>query len=165
MDFNKAFELVIGHEGGYVNDPRDPGGETKYGICKREYPNEDIKNLTLDRARVLYRRDYWDKVSADKLPWHWAYPVFDCAVNQGPGTAVRLMQDALGVMVDGKIGPRTVAAAWKVDTRKLGRFFALRALRYAKTNNFDVYGYGWMTRLFTVSFNANVNETLEEVMK
>jgi lysozyme family protein len=152
--FSRAFLAVVGEEGGYVNDPRDPGGETKYGISKRAYPTEDIRNMTIDRAGVLYRRDYWDAIRADELPWPWALMVFDCAVNQGVGTAIRLMQDALGVMVDGKIGPRTLAAAQGRDSRALARFMALRALRYAKNPNFDTFGYGWLTRTYVMVLEA-----------
>jgi lysozyme family protein len=150
-NFNEAFKVIIGEEGGYINDPRDLGGETKYGISKRSYPNENIKDMTLERARVIYRVNYWDKVRGGDLPFEWALAVFDCAVNQGPGVAIRLMQDALGVLVDGTIGPRTIAAAKTADDRKLARFYALRALRYTKTDTFNVFGYGWMTRLFAVA--------------
>jgi lysozyme family protein len=81
--FDSAFGIVVGIEGGYVNDPQDPGGETKYGISRRRYPNEDIRNLTLDRAKFLYQRDYWNTQGCDKLEWTEALLVFDCAVNGG----------------------------------------------------------------------------------
>jgi lysozyme family protein len=153
--FNRAFRIVVGEEGGYVNDPRDPGGETKYGISKRAYPDEDIRNLTLDRARELYRRDYWDRVRGDELPYRWALLVFDAAVNQGVEPAVRMMQDALGVMVDGRIGPRTLAAAQSDDDRRPARFLALRVFRYQRTANFDRFGYGWITRCFVIALEAH----------
>lgn len=154
MSFDRAFQIIIGEEGGYVNDPRDPGGETKYGISKRSYPNEDIKSMTLDRARFLYKRDYWDQMKGDQLPWEWAIAAFDCAVNQGVSVSTKFLQDALGVMVDGNIGPRTIKAAHEADDRKLGRFFALRALRYSNLSTFNIYGYGWITRLFAVAINS-----------
>jgi lysozyme family protein len=154
MNFDRAFEIIIGEEGDYSNDRRDPGGETRYGISKRAYPNEDIKAMTLDRAKMIYKRDYWDVVKGDQLPWHWAIAVFDCAVNQGVSVATKFLQDALGVMVDGVIGPRTIKAAHAADDRKLGRFFALRALRYSNLSTFNVYGYGWFTRLFAVAINS-----------
>jgi lysozyme family protein len=81
--FDAAFGMIVGVEGGYVNDPQDPGGETKYGISKRRYPNEDIANLTLERAKFLYQRDYWAANGCDKLPWTEAFLVFDSAVNGG----------------------------------------------------------------------------------
>lgn len=153
--YDRAFAAIVGEEGGHSSDSRDPGGETKYGISKRAYPNEDIPAMTLDRAKFLYRRDYWDAIRAEELPWAWALLVFDCAVNQGVATATRMMQDALGVMVDGKIGPRTIAAAQGRDSRTLARFLALRALRYTKTGGFDVYGYGWLTRTYVMAMEAH----------
>lgn len=151
MTFDEAFDVVIGHEGGYVNDPRDPGGETRYGISKRAYPTEDIANLTLDRARFLYKRDYWDRIRADEMPAAWRLPMFDTAVNMGTGTAVRMMQDALGVMVDGVIGPRTLAALQAADNRKLARFHARRVKRYSELPTFGVYWDGWLTRAFVTA--------------
>ena len=68
MTFDEAFEILIGHEGGYVNDKRDPGGETKYGIAKRSYPNVDVRNLTRAQAVDIYRRDFWQRVRGDELP-------------------------------------------------------------------------------------------------
>lgn len=81
--FDVAFGIVVGLEGGYVNDPKDPGGETKYGISKRRYPNIDIPRLTLDEAKAIYFRDYWNSEGCDKLEWTEALLVFDCAVNGG----------------------------------------------------------------------------------
>lgn len=82
-NFDRAFEIVVGIEAGYVCDPQDPGGETKYGISKRAYPNEDIKNLTMESAKFLYQRDYWTAHGLDSLEWGKALLVFDCAVNGG----------------------------------------------------------------------------------
>lgn len=73
----------MGLEAGYVDDPQDPGGETKYGISKRRYPQEDIRNLTLERAQLLMRRDYWDCHDLDALEYGKALCVFDAAVNGG----------------------------------------------------------------------------------
>lgn len=81
--FDSAFSIIIGIEKGYVNDPKDPGGETKYGISKRRYPGEDIPNLTLDRAKFLYQRDYWNSNKCGAMPWEQALLVFDSAVNGG----------------------------------------------------------------------------------
>ena len=85
MNFDVAFEKLIGHEGGYVNDARDPGGETKYGISKRAYPDEDIAGLTLERAKQIYRRDYWDAVQAEYLPDAVRFDLFDAAAISPPG--------------------------------------------------------------------------------
>jgi lysozyme family protein len=158
MNFDMAFERLIGHEGGYVNDPEDPGGETKFGISKRAYPTVDIKNLTIDQAKAIYLRDYWTPVRARDLPWPLGLYMFDCAVNQGVTTAVRLLQQTLGVVVDGEFGPLTMRAARASSERDAARFLAFRARRYAGTTNFDIYGTGWLTRLFVV---AREGATLE----
>lgn len=151
-NFDTAFEHIIGLEGGYVNDPKDPGGETKYGISKRAYPNVDIKALTLDGAKDLYRRDYWDAVKADQLPWPLSSYVFDAAVNQGVGVAIQTLQKALGVKIDGILGQQSLAAVRKADQRELSALYmAHRALRYTGTRNFDRFGLGWMKRLFKIT--------------
>lgn len=152
MSFDKAFEAVIGVEGGYVNDPDDPGGETKYGISKRAYPAVDIKTLTVETAKAIYRHDYWDKVRGDALPWPLSFFVFDAAVNTGVAPAVILLQKLLRLPRDGILGKATLEAATKVDLRDaVPRYLALRALRYTGTRNFDKYGEGWLFRLFSLA--------------
>jgi lysozyme family protein len=145
--FDKAFKLVIGAEGGYVNDPRDPGGETKFGISKRQYPNLDIKNLTLEQAKEIYYRDYWLPIEAGRLHERLAIYYFDCAVNQGVPTAKKLMQQHCGVTADGVIGNATRAAMMKLLPIADNDFMKLREERYRKTANFDRYGKGWLNRL------------------
>ena len=82
-NFDKSMAFVFKWEGGYVNDPKDPGGETKLGISKRAYPTLDIKNLTVEQAREIYARDYWAKAGCDKLEWPMCLVVLDSAVNMG----------------------------------------------------------------------------------
>lgn len=149
--FDKAFEIVVGAEGGYVNNPKDPGGETKYGVCKRSYPNVDIKNLTLAQAKEIYKRDYWVPIEADKLHDRLAIFYFDCAINQGMPTAKKLMQRHLGLVDDGVIGAKTREAMSKVNKARDNEFMTLRAQRYVTTANFDVFGKGWFNRLFSLS--------------
>lgn len=147
--FEKALAFVLRHEGGYSNDPRDSGGETKFGISKRAYPDEDIANLTPERAGELYKRDYWDKCSCGLLPSPIALILFDCAVNQGPAKAIRLLQAALGGLEsDGVIGPKTLQAIQNAGALSiLPSFVAKRAYQYALHPQFNVYGYGWLKRL------------------
>lgn len=90
--WEKAIEFVLSIEGGYVNDPSDPGGETKYGISKRSYPNVDIKNLTEAGAKEIYKKDYWDACNCDHLSIGIDAVVFDTAVNMGIGTAKSILQ-------------------------------------------------------------------------
>lgn len=82
-NFDRCFGIVVGIEAGYVNDPADPGGETKFGISKRQYPTVDIKNLTIDQAKAIYLRDYWNTHGLESLEFGKALLVFDCAVNGG----------------------------------------------------------------------------------
>jgi len=109
--FDDCFDKLLGHEGGYVFNPADPGGETKWGISKRSYPNLDIKNLTVEDAKRIYWRDYWLRCGCEDLPRGLAFDVFDAAVNSGANQAARWLQTALGVRADGVIGPDTKAAA------------------------------------------------------
>lgn len=125
--FQAAFQVVVGVEGGYTPPGTDdPGGETKFGISKRAYPNLDIANLTLEAAQAIYLKDYWTPAGCDSLSWEMALCLFDGAVNQGLGYEHTLTHgDAIEVM-------------------------AQRALRYARNPRFAEDGHGWLRRLFSV---------------
>jgi lysozyme family protein len=103
--------FIFEWEGGYDNDPDDPGGETKYGIDKRSHPGEDIKNLSKLRAQQIYWDEYWQPVRSDELPAGIGEVVMNIGVNAGKGRASKWLQQAIGVTADGNIGPRTIAAA------------------------------------------------------
>ena len=114
-NYDKCLETILHHEGGYVNHPKDPGGETNFGIAKRSHPDVDIKNLTKDGAKEIYKRDYWDKNKVDDLPDDLKHIFFDMCVNQGRGTAVKVLQRAINgkggdLKVDGGFGPGTKGA-------------------------------------------------------
>lgn len=122
--FNTAFEYSIGHEGGYVNDPRDRGGETKYGISKRSYPDVNIANLTVEQAKEIYYRDWWKAYNYDRLPDAVAIKVFDTAINVGARVAHRFLQKAcviwgVSIKIDGLIGGQTVRAVHSIDADTL----------------------------------------------
>src|SRR3990167_976286 len=108
--FNFVFSRILSHEGGYVNDPDDPGGETNWGISKRSYPTVDIKHLTREGAKQIYRADFWNRIHADSMYDGVAFQALDFAVNSGIETAVRKLQAAIGVADDGYWGPVTEAA-------------------------------------------------------
>lgn len=147
MNFDDAFNVVVSVEQGYVNDPRDPGGETKYGITKRCYPKLNIRTLTLPQAKALLQEDYWRHCHCDQLG-DAALLVFDCAVNQGQPTALLLLQQAVHVHPDGDIGPVTLAALARIDSRELAaRIAALRMVHYADAPNWDRNKNGWSLRL------------------
>lgn len=151
--FDSCFEKVVGIEGGYSNDLRDPGGETKYGISHRAHPNEDIKNLTLERAKQIYRADYWDKLGLDALPPElWLY-LFDTAVNCGPDFAAESLQRAAGCLPDGQIGKQTQICVKAKGAHSLVRLmFVERAMRYALNQNDKLYGRGWFARLYDITY-------------
>lgn len=147
MNFDIAFDRLMGNEGGYVNNPADPGGETNWGICKRSYPDIDIAALTREQAKAIYLRDFWIRGQMDKMPSAIAFQAFDIAVNSGIETAVRMLQRAVDVADDGHIGPVTLAAvASKPLADVLMRVVAERLDFYAKLKTFDTFGRGWTRR-------------------
>ena len=152
--FDAAFKALIDHEGGYVNHPKDPGGETQFGITKRSYPHLNIRDLTLDDARAIYRRDFWDRLQCDALPLAARFQVFDAAVNSGPGNAARWLQAAAGVAQDGLIGPATRQAIDAMHPAALvARFNAARLLFMTSLSTWPTFSRGWARRIA-----ANIQE-------
>jgi len=151
MNFDQAFEALIGHEGNYINHVSDPGGETKYGISKRSYPSLDIRGLTLAEAKAIYRRDFWDRAQLDKLHPDLAFDIFDGAVNSGIGQSIRWLQRAIGVADDGVVGPLTLAQINREqDTSAIrARFNGHRLEFMTKLSTWDVFGKGWARRIAT----------------
>jgi len=150
MKFETIFERLIGHEGGYVNNLSDPGGETNWGISKRSYPNADIKNLTRWAAKDIYRKDFWDRIHADKLPDGVAFQLFDFAVNSGVETAVRYLQRAVGVADDGHWGPISQAALEKRSESDLIMLVLAERLDFmTRLKNWPNASRGWARRIAT----------------
>lgn len=150
-----ALAHIAEFEGGYVNHPRDPGGCTHRGITLATYrrylkPNgtcADLRRLTWGQAATIYRDHYWSAVQGDALPAGVDLLVFDMGVNAGPVTAARLLQQALGVTADGRIGPITLGAATRADPHELIAEFTTRRLRYYQgLNGFKAFGRGWTRR-------------------
>jgi len=156
--FDEIIEVVLEHEGGYVNDPKDPGGETNFGIAKRSHPDVDIKNLTKEGAKEIYKKDYWDKNKVDDLPDDLKHIYFDMCVNQGRGTAVRVLQRAINgkggsLTVDGGMGPMTITAIGKSRV-ELDRVRAYRVKYYSdlvtKKPDLERFYFGWFKRALEV---------------
>lgn len=158
--FDLAFERVIGHEGGFGADPKDRGNwttgiigqgqlnGTKFGISAMSYPSLDIKNLTLEKAKAIYKKDFWDRAKADQLAPAISYQLFDIAVNNGNGNAIRMIQRAAGVADDGQIGPISIAAIKAMSvTDVIMRLNAERLLFITKLATFSTYGKGWVNRV------------------
>ena len=147
MGFDTAFDRLIGNEGGYCFVEGDPGGETNWGISKRSYPGLEIKSITREDARAIYRRDFWDRAHMDEYDQAIAFQVFDIAVNSGIETAVRMLQRAAGVADDGYIGPVTVAAVKaKSVTDMLMLIIAERLDFWSKLTTWAQFGKGWARR-------------------
>ena len=147
----QAIFLVLEHEGGYVNHPNDPGGETKYGISKRAYPNLDIKNLTEKQAVGIYMRDYWERLKAGKIPAGLDLCVMDTAVNSGVSRAVKWLQQLVGSVPDGVIGPKTLAAVqeqYEQDPKELINAYMDHRLGFLQSlKTWDTFGKGWSRRV------------------
>lgn len=167
FDFDHAFEIVVGVEGGFGMDKNDPGNwthgkigqgqlnGTKYGISAAAYPDLDIKGLALEKAKMIYYSDYWMAAHCDEMKWPLSLVVFDCAVNQGTGAAIKHLQSALGVSSDGQFGPGSRNALKAKDASEAAvALLRVRAESYRKMRQFDLYGAGWMNRLFRVALAA-----------
>lgn len=147
-NFDKCLAVILENEGGYVNDPRDPGGETKYGISKRSYPTLDIKNLTAQQAGAIYKRDFWDPLQLDNAPAGIALQLFDFAVNSGTQTAIRALQRAVGVADDGAIGPQTRRAIAAMQSHDIVmRLLSERLLFMTRCPAWPAANKGWARRI------------------
>lgn len=150
--FDTAFNRVMDHEGRYVNNPKDPGGETNWGVtiatARANGYTGPMRSMTRDQAKAIYKKAFWDRAKADSYDPAIAFQLFDAAVNHGIGNAIRMLQRAVGVTADGVVGPFTIAAI----TRKslpdvLALFNAERIEFYTKLSTFEVFGRGWMNRV------------------
>jgi lysozyme family protein len=154
-NFPTAFTRIVALEGGYSDDPRDPGGKTKFGITEAVARAHGyigaMQALPLDVAGEIYRASYWDACRCDNLPWPLSLYVFDAAVNQGVQPAIKMLQRSLDTVQDGLIGSQTLALAAKSSGWHASRFMAIRALRYIATRGCDPYGPGWLTRLIEIA--------------
>ena len=171
-NFAAALAAVRRWEGGLADQPSDPGGLTKWGISLRflraigldatgdgVVDGRDIRALSEDQVARLYRTHFWMACRCDELPAGLDLAVFDCAVNQGPLRARRLLQASLGVKVDGRLGPQTLAAAHAATEgpgldAALREFMVRRALHYSSLGSLAVFGRGWFRRLFDIHARA-----------
>lgn len=163
-NFDTSLAAVLTHEGGYVNDPQDPGGATNRGVTQGTYdlwrvdhqlPPRPVKDITPAEVMAIYKKRYWDAVCGDLLPSGLDYCLFDFAVNSGPKRAATYLQRVLGVADDGKIGPETLDAAERVPTTDL--IHAIGNLRQAfleKQPTFPRFGRGWTRRVAEVEVRA-----------
>jgi lysozyme family protein len=171
-NFEKSFALVIASEGGYTDDPRDPGnklpdgrkGCTIWGCTQATWEafvghpvsNADMRNLKQKDVAPLYRLHYWDAVRGDELPAGVDYAAFDFAINAGPARCRKELQEALGVQADGVFGPATMAAIGAANGPALVKSFSAAKERfYRSLPAFATYGKGWLNRIKHVEESAN----------
>ena len=163
-NFDDCLKHLLVHEGGFVNHPKDPGGMTNLGVTAKvwaEWVGHDVnekimRELTPTDVAPLYKRKYWDACRADELVSGLDYCVFDCAVNSGPGRAIKFLQSCVGVTADGGFGPATMGAVNKFqDTKKLIEDYSNERLEFLMSlPTFDTFGRGWSRRVKEVKDEA-----------
>ena len=159
-NFTSALALMLAHEGGFVDHPKDPGGMTNLGVTKATWEayvghpvtEADMRALTASTVGPLYRRKYWDACNCDDLPEGLDYAVFDFAVNSGPGRAVKTLQTLLGVAADGALGPKTLAAIKTTDLNLLVPAYNTARHEFLRSlPTYSVFGRGWARRVEEVA--------------
>ena len=150
-NFDECLKMLLHHEGGYVNHPKDPGGETNLGVTKRVYEKwggtKDMKDLTVEDVAPIYKKNYWNRCKCDDLESGVDWVVFDWAVNSGTGRAATAIQKICGASQDGAIGPKTLALIKSQDTEYvIEEFGKIRQNFYESLKTFDTFGKGWTRR-------------------
>ena len=162
-NWEKSLEIILHHEGGYVNHPKDPGGETNMGVTKRVYEEhggtKDMKELTHEDVAPIYKKGYWDRVKGDDLPEGLDLCIFDFAVNAGPGRAAKFIQRLVNTTVDGGIGPNTLGkikeyvVTYGIE-ETISSYALMRQNYYESLSTFDTFGRGWTRRVSEVTEKA-----------
>ena len=168
-NFDKCLQLILHHEGGYVNHPEDPGGMTNLGVTKRVYEDwvgyavseHTMQNLTEEDVAPIYKKNYWDRIKGDDLPEGLNLCVFDFGVNAGTGRAAKYLQTMIGTVADGGIGPMTLRALDEHVSliglqETIEKYQENRQGYYETLKTFKTFGRGWTRR---------VNETTQSALK
>ena len=162
-NFERALKLVLAHEGGYVDHPKDPGGATNKGITIATYrrfvnskgTKDDLRRISNAEVAQVYRRQYWDAVKAGELPDGLDYAVFDFGVNSGPSRAIKYLQTAVGASADGKIGPATLAQVREQDADKVIETLCSARMNFLRRlDTWPTFGKGWTRRVGGVRSEA-----------
>ena len=155
-NWEKSFAEMIKSEGGFVNNPKDPGGATNWGVTKAVWESwvkrmvtvDDIKKLTQEDVKPLYYQNYWLPVKADQLPTGVDFLVFSFGVNAGVGRATKVLQTSLGTVADGQIGPNTMKKIQEADAKNLIEKFSNAKISFYKSlSTFATFGKGWLNRV------------------
>ena len=148
--------MILHHEGGYVNHPKDPGGETNLGVTKRVYEEwggtKEMVDLEIADVAPIYEKNYWGRTKCDDLPSGLDLCVFDFAVNAGPGRAAKYLQEMIGTTVDGGIGPNTLRALSNYiesegTAATIENYQEMRQRYYERLSTFETFGRGWTRRV------------------
>ena len=162
-NWEQCFALVLKHEGGFVNHPKDPGGMTNLGVTRTNWElfldhdvtEADMRALTPEMVKPFYKKNYWDRIRGDELPSGVDYAAYDLAVNSGTGRAAKYLQQIAGVIVDGVIGPRSMEAIQKCDAEDVVDGICNLRMDFLKNlGTFDTFGKGWTTRVNDVKAKA-----------
>ena len=164
-NFDECLKMLLYHEGGYVNHPSDPGGETNLGVTKKVYQEwggtKDMKDLTVEDVAPIYKKNYWDRCKCDDLESGVDWVVFDWAVNSGTGRSAKAIQKICGAAQDGAIGPKTLALIGTQNTQYvIEEFGKIRQDFYESLKTFDTFGKGWTRR--NKETTAKALEMIEE---
>lgn len=164
-NWDRSFLLVLEDEGGFVNHPKDPGGMTNLGVTKRtweawvgrEVDEAEMRSLTPDIVKPLYKKNYWDKVKGDQLPSGIDYATYDLAVNSGPGIAIRYLQKIAGVPADGILGPKSMDAIMACNPEETVDALCDMRLDYLKRlPTWATFGKGWAKRVASVAAKSEM---------
>ncbi len=156
VNYDKCLETILHHEGGYVNHPKDPGGETNLGVTKKVYQEhggtKDMKDLLVEDVAPIYKKGYWDKMKCDDIPSGLDLCLFDFGVNAGPGRAAKFLQQMIGTTVDGGIGPNTLAKLEEYirengEHEAVNKYQEMRQKYYENLSTFATFGRGWTRRV------------------
>ena len=156
VNYDKCLETILHHEGGYVNHPKDPGGETNLGVTKKVYQEhggtKDMKDLLVEDVAPIYKKGYWDKMKCDDIPSGLDLCLFDFGVNAGPGRAAKFLQSMIGTTVDGGIGPNTLAKLEEYirengEHEAVNKYQEMRQKYYENLSTFATFGRGWTRRV------------------
>jgi lysozyme family protein len=162
-NWDDCFAMVIKSEGGFVDNPKDPGGMTNLGVTRsaweaylgRDVSEDDMRSLTPDRVKPFYKAMYWDRIKGDSLPAGIDYAAYDFAVNSGPYKAARFLQEIAGVVIDGVIGPKSLEAIQACDAKETADAICDMRMDFLKgLSTFDTFGKGWTTRVEAVKAKA-----------
>tara|TARA_R110000868_G_scaffold66646_6_gene198419 strand:+ start:278 stop:787 length:510 start_codon:yes stop_codon:yes gene_type:complete len=162
-NWEQCFALVLKHEGGFVNHPKDPGGMTNLGVTRTNWElfldhdvtEADMRALTPEMVKPFYKKNYWDRIRGDELPSGVDYAAYDLAVNSGTGRAAKYLQQIAGVTADGVIGPRSMEAIKKCDAEDVVDEICNMRMTFLKgLGTFETFGKGWSSRVAEVKAKA-----------